>query len=162
MRTLKNTNFAAYVLSVAIALGVGSLAGYMTRDDMQIYSDIVVPVLAPPSAVFPIVWTILYTLMGIGAAMIWTDTAPDKKEIRMRALVVYATSLVANFAWCFIFFSFREFGAALIWLFLLWLLILKTILDYARIRPLAAYLQIPYLLWVSFAGYLTASIWLLN
>lgn len=162
MRSLKHINITAYVFSVAIALGVGSLAGYMTRDGMQIYSDIVVPALAPPSVVFPVVWTILYVLMGISAAMIWEDSNPDNKTVRGRALLVYATSLIANFAWCFIFFNFREFGAALIWLFLLWILIFKTIWDYARIRPLAAYLQIPYLIWVSFAGYLTASIWLLN
>lgn len=150
----------SYVVSIVIALAVGALSAFFTRNNMAIYSEIITPPLAPPAILFPIVWTILYILMGISAAMIYNSNAPEMEK--KNALYTYAASLIVNFFWSIIFFNMRAFLFALAWLFLLLYLIVKTIAKYYKIRPLAAYLQIPYALWVTFAGYLTFNIWLLN
>ncbi len=150
-----------YIISVAIALAVGGLSALLTSGSMGLYNEIITPPLAPPSWLFPVVWTILFILMGISAAMIYTDktaSVPQKKS----ALYTYALSLVVNFFWSIIFFNLRAFLFAFIWLILLLYLIINTILKYYKIRPLAAYLQIPYAVWVAFAGYLTFAIWYLN
>lgn len=150
-----------FVISIAISLGVGALSALLTSGSMDIYSDIVQPPLAPPSILFPIVWTILYVLMGIGAALVYNKKDEQPKEVR-DALTVYAVSLFLNFFWSIIFFNMRAFLFAFIWLVLLWASILVTILKFRKISPLAAYLQIPYLIWVTFAGYLNLAIFLLN
>lgn len=152
-----------YIASVLIAIGTGSLAAYFTSSGISsFYATINVPPLSPPSEIFPIVWTILYFLMGISAADIYLDSLPGNAKTRRRALMFYGLSLFVNFSWCFIFFSFRAFGFAFLWLLLLLVLILKTIFEYRKINPRAAYLQIPYALWVCFAGYLCFSVWTLN
>ena len=150
-----------YVISILIALAVGGASALLTMGNMEIYSEIRTPPLSPPSILFPIVWTALYILMGISAAMIYTDKNSKEKE-KKEALVPYASSLIVNFAWSIIFFNFRAFFVAFIWLLLLLYLIIKTVIEYRKINPLAAYLQIPYAIWVSFAGYLNLGIWLLN
>lgn len=150
-----------YVISIAIALGTGGLSALLTSGNMDIYSRIEQPPLAPPSILFPIVWTILYALMGISAAMIYKEKDKKPDEVR-NALIVYGISLVFNFFWSIFFFNMQAYLFAFIWLVALWVLILITIIRYYQIKPLAAYLQIPYLVWVTFAGYLNLAIYLLN
>ena len=150
-----------YVISIAIALAVGGLAAFLTRNDMDIYKEIVLPPLAPPSILFPIVWSILYVIMGIGAAMVYLER--DKNENAVRdALSVYGINLILNFMWSIIFFKFRMFLLAFIWLLILLGVIIKMILDFKKIKPISGYLQIPYAVWVAFAGYLNFAIWWLN
>lgn len=150
-----------YIVSIAIALVVGGLSAFFTRNSMNLYETIIRPPLSPPSWAFPVVWTVLFILMGISASMIYLDrTAPVPRK--KSALYTYALSLIVNFFWSIIFFNLRAYLFAFIWLLLLLYLIIKTILKYYKINPLAAYLQIPYLLWVTFAGYLTFAIWILN
>lgn len=150
-----------YIISILIPLAVGGLSALLTSGNMDLYSSIITPPLAPPPILFPIVWTILYILMGISAAMIYTTEAAPLPQ-RKSALYTYALSLFFNFFWSIIFFNGRMFFLAFIWLLALLYLIIRTIMKYHNINPLAAYLQIPYLVWVSFAGYLTFSIWILN
>ncbi len=150
-----------YVISIAIALAVGGLSALLTQNNMSIYKDIITPPLAPPSWLFPVVWSILFILMGISAAMVYTDKtapAPQKRS----ALYTYALSLFVNFFWSIIFFNFKAFLFAFLWLILLLFLIIRTIMKYYKINKTAAYLQIPYAVWVTFAGYLTFAIWWLN
>lgn len=150
----------SYLFFILSALAVGGLSAFFTRNSMSIYDDILTPPLSPPSVVFPIVWTVLFTLMGISAAMIYNSSAPQKQK--ENALLTYAISLAVNFFWSLIFFNLRAFLFAFLWLLLLLYLIIKTILQYYKINKLAAYLQIPYAVWVTFAGYLTLGIWWLN
>lgn len=150
-----------YALSVAIALIVGGLSAFLTRNNMNIYDDIVKPPLSPPMILFPIVWTMLFALMGISSAMIYVNTDADKDKIKS-ALRIYAVQLAVNFAWSIIFFNLRAFLFAFIWLVLLWVLIVKMISGFGKINTAAALLQIPYLIWVTFAGYLTLAIFLIN
>ena len=151
----------SYVYSLIIALGVGGLSALFTSGNMDIYKEIVKPPLSPPSIVFPIVWTILFTLMGISAAMIYNNSSAAKLE-RDSALLTYGVSLVFNFFWSIIFFNLQMYLFAFIWLLALLYFIIKTIIKYYKIDKTAAYLQIPYLVWVTFAGYLNFAIWYLN
>lgn len=150
----------SYVISILIALAVGGLSAFFTRNNMNMFDNVKMPPLSPPAILFPIVWSILFILMGISAAMIYNSDAPQYQK--NSALLTYGLSLVFNFFWSIIFFNLQWFFFAFIWLLILLFLIIRTIMKYYKIKPLAAYLQIPYALWVTFAGYLTFAIWYLN
>ena len=150
-----------YLISVAIALGVGGLSALLTMKNMEIFDMVKKPPLSPPALLFPIVWTILYVLMGISSAIIYERRNTYPENVR-DALNTYASSLIVNFAWSIIFFNLQAFLIAFVWLILLLTLIALTILKYSKIERSAAYLQIPYIIWVAFAGYLTLGITLLN
>ena len=150
-----------YIIALLIPLAVGGLSAFLTKDNISLYRDVVTPPLSPPSFLFPLVWTILYILMGVSSLMIYKARSVSIKQ-RASALSTYASSLIINFAWSIIFFNFRAFFLAFVWLVLLFYLIIRTILEYKEIEKRAAYLQIPYAVWVAFAGYLSFSIWLLN
>ena len=154
-------NLASYVIAIAIPLGVGLLAAYLTMENMNIYSEINTPPLSPPALLFPIVWTVLYILMGVSSAMVYNRREAEPIFTR-RGLGYYAMSLIANFAWSIIFFNVRAFGIAFLWLVLLLYLIIRTILCYFKVSKVAAFLQIPYAVWVAFAGYLNLGIIILN
>ncbi len=155
------SGFKPYVVSIIIALGVGGLSAFVTRNSMDIYNDIIMPPLSPPSWLFPVVWSILYVLMGISAAKVYTAEDKDKDK-RMAALKVYGASLCVNFLWSIVFFNMRLFLTAFAVLLLLLFLVLKTISLYKPISVIASRLQIPYALWIAFAGYLNIAIWILN
>jgi len=150
-----------YFLSVFIALGVGGLSAILTQNNMKIYAVLNKPPLAPPAILFPIVWTILYVLMGIGSARIYLHKKESSYEV-LDALLSYVLQLILNFFWPIIFFNMLTFLFAFIWLVVLWCAILKMIFKFGQLDTLAAYLQIPYLLWVTFAGYLNFMIYLMN
>lgn len=150
-----------YAIAIAIPLAVGILSALITMNDMQIYGEVRVPPLAPPAILFPIVWTVLYVLMGVSSGMIWLRREQHPTDAR-QGLVYYAISLVFNFAWSIFFFQLRLFLFSFFWLLALLYLIIRTILSYDKVYSTAAYLQIPYLFWVSFAGYLNFAIWFLN
>ena len=154
------SKYKPYIISVLIAIGVGLLSAFFTMGNMNL-SAIKQPALSPPPILFPIVWTILYTLMGISAARIFEKRNQMPEEVRC-AISTYAASLVVNFAWSIIFFNFSAFFIAFIWIILLEYLIIKTIIQYYKIDKVAAFLQIPYAVWVAFAGYLTLAITILN
>jgi len=150
--------FKVYAISILIALGVGGLSAFLTRGEMRVYSTLVQPPLAPPSWLFPIVWSILFILMGISAGMIYLSHSYEKGS----ALTVYGLQLAVNFIWSLIFFNMKAYYLAFFWLLLLLALIIIMVYKFCKINKTAAYLQIPYLLWVTFAGYLTLAIAILN
>lgn len=156
----KTIKIKQLLLSIAISLGVGGLAAFLTRNSMDVYVSMNKPPLAPPGWLFPIVWTILYILMGISAYMIKDSQADEEK--RSQALNIYGFQLVFNFLWSIVFFNFGNPLVAFIVLIVLWVLIVLMIKRFNEINPLAAKLQIPYLVWVTFAGYLNLGIYLLN
>ena len=157
---MKKKHIGTYVLWILFAEAVGALSGWLTKDGAEIYSQsIAQPPLSPPAIVFPIVWGILFALMGIGAAIIYL--APPSSA-RSRSLLIFLIQLFFNFFWSIIFFNLQAFGFALIWLLILWAMIIWMIVSYSKVAPLAAWLQVPYLLWVTFAAYLNLGVWLLN
>ncbi len=161
MRRDTARNLKTFVIAIAIPLAVGGLSAFLIRGNMQIYSEVQAPPLAPPAILFPIVWTILYILMGVSSAIVWANRKKNA-DAAQSGLTAYAVSLAFNFVWSILFFNFRLFGFSFAWLIVLWILILITIRQYRKISPPAAYLQIPYAVWVAFAGYLNAGIWWLN
>ena len=148
-----------YGISIAISLVIGGLSALFTMMGMENYRLADKPALTPPEIVFPIVWTILYTLMGISAARVWI-ASEDKGS--NGGLMLYAIQLVVNFFWSIIFFTLQAYGFAFFWLLFLWLLVLLMIISFSKTDKLAAYLQVPYLLWLTFAGYLNFMVWMLN
>lgn len=145
---------------IAIPLLVGLLSSFLSGEGMEMFSLLEKPPLSPPGWLFPIVWTILYILMGTASWKIYTADAP--KEKTLDALTIYAFQLVVNFLWPVFFFDFQWYLFSFFWLLLLWALIAHMIKKFAEISKGAAYLCVPYLLWVTFAGYLNLGIWWLE
>lgn len=146
-----------FITCLAIPLAVGSVSALLTRNTMRSFESIYKSVLTPPGWVFPIVWTILYILMGIASYLVFIS-----EESNMTALTVYLIQLGFNFFWSIIFFNFHFYFFAFIWLIILWFLILNTIILFYEIDKTAGFLLVPYLLWVTFAGYLNFFIYLTN
>ena len=145
-----------YLFWIALAEGVGALAGWLTRDGVASFGEVFIqPALTQPSWVFPVVWGILYALMGVSAARV----AATEKRLGLNLFIL---QLAVNFFWPLLFFNAHAFGFAAIWLGLLWVLVLLMILRFRKADPLAAVLQIPYLLWLTFALYLNLAVWRLN
>ena len=145
------------LICLAIPLGVGGL-GALLAGGMGGYGDMVKPPLSPPGWVFPIVWTILYLLMGYASYRIYRS----KDLGRKRALQLYAIQLALNFIWPLVFFGGQWYLVAFFVLIALWGFILLTIAAFSKIDQVAADLLLPYLLWVTFAGYLNLGVYLLN
>ena len=157
---MKTCNWKPYAVLIALTEAVGALSGFLTRDGMKTYEAFAAkPALTPPGAVFPVVWSVLYALMGIGVARIWRSTA---SAMRKQSVILFAAQLAVNFLWSLLFFNAKVYGFAFIWLALLWILIVLMIRAFYQVDKTAAYLQIPYLLWVTFAGYLNFMVWQLN
>lgn len=154
---MKIKNRSALVISILIPIAVGVLSSLFSGN-MAIYSQINKPQLSPPGFIFPIVWIILYILMGISAYIIYESDHPGKQE----ALNTYTIQLFFNFFWSIIFFGLNQYFFAFLWLLVLIFFIIKMIVQFYQISPIAAYLQIPYLLWCLFAAYLNFMIYKLN
>lgn len=148
------------IVSILIPLVVGGLSALISGGGMGFYKTIEKPPLSPPGIIFPIVWTILYILMGISLYLVIVKK--DMYQSKTSAYLFFALQLLLNFIWSPVFFSANEYLAAFIILILLWLSIIGMIVTFFRISKLAGLLQIPYLIWVTFAGYLNFAIYLLN
>lgn len=153
-------NYKLLAVCIAIPLAVGALAGFLTSGSMEAFGALNKPALSPPGFLFPIVWTILYVLMGISSYLVLTS-GQGKMKIR-DAMITYGLQLVFNFFWSIWFFNFGWYLFAFVWLLVLWVLIFNTIASFYEISKIASYLMIPYLLWVTFAGYLNFAIYLMN
>ena len=145
---------------IAIPLLVGAVAGFISGGGMRVFESVNQPPLSPPAWAFPVVWTILYTLMGISSYRILTSGA--KEDQIYKAMSLYWYQLAVNFLWPTFFFNFRWYLFSFFWLVLLWVLVLAMILRFWRIDRRAAWINIPYLVWLTFAGYLNLGIWWLN
>ena len=149
-----------YGIAILLTEAVGTLSGWLARDGTRLYATMIEkPPFSPPGVVFPVAWALLYALMGIGAARVWSAPA---SETRTRALRVFWGQLAFNFFWSLIFFNLRAYGFAFLWLAVLWVLIFWMIRTFRPVDRLAAELQIPYLVWVTFAAYLNLGVWVLN
>ena len=157
---MKKQNWQVYLFWILLSEAVGLLSGWLSGEGTAIFGQTAIqPPLSPPAILFPIVWTILYALMGIGAARI--SVTPDSSE-RDRSLNLFIAQLIINFFWSLIFFNARAYDFALLWLILLFVLVLWMTLEFRKTDPLAALLQVPYLLWLAFAAYLNYGVWMLN
>lgn len=146
------------IISIAIPLLVGIISGLISRNGMMSFESLNMPSFAPPGWLFPVVWTILYILMGISSYLVY-DTIDYYKPC---CLIIYAVSLFINFLWSPIFFGLELRLFALIWIILLDIVVIFMILCFYKVNKKAAYLNIPYLLWCLFATYLNYSVYILN
>lgn len=152
-----NKKWSQLLRSLALPLAVGGLSAWLSREGMQRFSRLEQPPLSPPMWLFPVVWTALFLMMGLAAWQV------ERQPLRPRsALTVYGLQLAFNFVWPLLFFRWGLYFPALLWLAALWVLILWTLLLFRQARTSAGWLLVPYLLWVSFAAYLNAGIWVLN
>ena len=156
---MKKWSWTEMLISVVLAELVGGLSALLAGNYSVFYKEIVQPPFSPPGAVFPVVWAILYALMGISSYLIWRENASVP---RSRALIAYAVQLAVNFSWSILFFRFRAFTAAAAAAVLLAVLVLWMILRFAKVSRPAAWLNLPYLLWSTFAAYLAVGVRLLN
>ena len=147
-------------ICILVPLIVGGLSALLSGGGMKIFGELNKPPLSPPGWLFPVVWTILYILMGIASYLVLSSGA--RREQIDKAIAVYAYQLMVNFLWSILFFDFQWYLFSFLWLILLWILIVITTLRFYRISKTAGYLMIPYLIWVTFAGYLNFGIWYLN
>jgi len=166
---IKQKNILSLVIAVAIcelAGLVGSIFTFVSVNSW--YAILIKPVLTPPAWVFGPVWITLFLLMGVAVYLVWVKPESHwhiwggSKKLKQTALIIFAAQLVLNILWSFVFFGLHNPLAGLIEIIVLWLAIAATIWVFAKISRSAAWLLLPYLLWVSFAMYLTTAIWLLN
>lgn len=153
-------NTKLLIKSIALPLLAGAVSGLLSSNAMDDFQALTKPPLSPPAWLFPVAWTILYILMGYSSYLIRTSDVEN--EAKSNALMFYNYQLIVNFLWPIFFFNFGWYFFSLLWLILLWILVLLMIQSYLKISKRAAYLNIPYLIWLTFAAYLNAGIWLLN
>lgn len=153
-------NWKKLLICIAIPLAVGGLSALLTGGTMERFQDLVKPPLSPPGWLFPVVWTILYALMGWASYRILEAEAPE--EEKKQALLFYGLQLLVNFIWSPVFFRWELRLTAFFILVALWVLIYITMRKFSAIDETASDLLLPYILWVTFAAYLNLGIFLLN
>lgn len=151
-------NLKVLIISILIPIIVGLLSAFFTGESMAQYNYFTKPSLSPPAIIFPIVWTVVYILMGISSYRIYISNKTGYRN----ALFIYALQLLFNFFWSIIFFNYSNYLFAFIWLIIMIILIVYMIFKFYKIDKVSAYLQIFYLLWSLFAAYLNFSVYLLN
>ena len=150
-----------FIISILLPLAVGATSGFFTVKAIPgWYAQLNKPWFNPPNWLFSPVWTSLYIMMGISLWLVWKSNAPVK--IKQPALYLFAVQLILNFFWSLIFFRQHQIGWAVTEIITMWVFILLTIIAFAKVNNIAAWLLVPYISWVSFATVLNYSIWALN
>ncbi len=150
-----------FLLSIILPLAIGGFSGFLTANEVNDdwFVNLIKPPFNPPNYLFGPVWSALYLLMGVSLFLI---VKMEKSELRTNAILAFGLQLFLNFWWSIFFFRFQRPDVALAEIMLMWFSILYMIFSFYKLKPIAAYIQVPYLLWVSFASILNASFWWLN
>ncbi len=157
---MNKSKIKVLAVCIAIPLIAGAVSALLTMGGVKVYNDSAIkPFLSPPPIVFPIVWTVLYVVMGISLSRVYMS---PMSEERSKGILLFGLQLFFNFFWSIIFFNIRNYAFAFVWLAVLWVLIALMIRSFYKVDKTSALLQIPYLVWVTFAGYLNFGVWLLN
>jgi tryptophan-rich sensory protein len=164
---MRQNNFFKFAVAIVVSQLAGIIGSVFTISSISSwYAGIEKSALNPPSWVFGPVWTLLFLLMGIAAYLVWISPVDpgdeEKRKNKRKALGIFGIQLVLNAIWSVIFFGLQSPGAAFVELISLWFAIVATIIAFSKISRPAAWLLVPYVLWVSFAGYLNYSVWVLN
>ncbi|MBR4095920.1 MAG: tryptophan-rich sensory protein [Oscillospiraceae bacterium] len=157
---MKKHNISDMLIYIISAEVIGAVSALLAGGFSDFFNKYEEPPLLPPKWLFPVVWTILYAVMGYSAYLVkhsYGETAQKKT-----ALTIYWTQLALNFMWSIIFFRFEALWLAFVVIMALWVLIIAMIMSFRKISPLAAYINIPYLLWVTFAAYLNLATAIIN
>jgi translocator protein len=157
---MKANQIGKLITSLLLPLGIGGIAGMFTKEAiLGWYASLNQPSFNPPNWVLGPVWTTLYIIMGISLYLIWKMKAGKGRN---QAILVFMVQLLLNFCWSFFFFYFKMIGVALVDIVALWIMIVVMLVRYYKLKPLAAYINIPYLLWVTFASVLNIAYFFLN
>jgi translocator protein len=157
---MKTNQIGKLIASLLLPLGIGGIAGIFTTEAIPgWYASLNQPSFNPPNWIFGPVWTTLYIILGISLFLIWKlETGKQRNQ----AILVFTVQLLLNFGWSFCFFYFKMIGLALFDIVALWIMIVIMLIRFYKLKPLAAYINIPYLLWVSFATALNLAYFFLN
>ncbi|MBK1809052.1 tryptophan-rich sensory protein [Clostridium sp. YIM B02505] len=153
-------NIGDLLISILITLGGGLIIGFITNNADKQYVNLNKPLFAPPGWVFPIVWSILYILIGIAAYRIYELNKQGKNT--KNALVYYSIQLILNFLWPIIFFKLQLYGVAFIELVVLLIFIFITSIKFFKVDRVAGFLMLPYILWSLYASILNLFVWIMN
>lgn len=157
---MKENRWKSFVFWIVLCEAVGAFSGWLSMEGMEVYNATAAkPAITPPSWVFPVVWIILFALMGISTALVSLMQPSKDKSV---GLNLFVTQLIVNFFWPLFFFNLQAFGFAFFWLILLWILVAATILTFYRVNQTAAWLLVPYLVWLTFAAILNMLVWIMN
>lgn len=157
---MKRISIVTLIIALAIPLLVGGVSAALSAKGMASYGTMVKPPLSPPAWAFSVAWTILYLMMGFSSYMIIaSDAEPRRKTI---ALIIYIVQLFMNFMWSIIFFNGKLYLAAFIWLIVMWLIVIFCAFRFYGINRGAAYLLVPYIMWLTFAAYLNLGAYILD
>lgn len=148
------------IVCLALPLIIGGLSALLSGPGMELFASLEQPPLSPPGWLFPVVWTLLYLMMGLASCLV-LESGGERKQISA-ALTLYGVQLAVNFFWSIFFFNMQLYLFSFFWLVLLWCLIFATLISFYRLSKPAGLLLVPYLMWVTFAGYLNLAIALLN
>lgn len=148
------------ILLILTPLLIGLCSTLLTKDMMGQYGSVNKPPLSPPTILFPIAWTILYLLMGISAALIYSKQ--EYSQYRSVGLTLHVAQLILNFFWSIIFFNMGKYYFAFVWLVILWLVVFSMMMNFKKISGTAFLLNVPYIVWLTFAGYLNLAVAILN
>ncbi len=159
-RVQERTQWSWLILCLSIPVGAGLLSALFSMEGMRRFETVPQPPFTPPGWVFPVVWTFLYLLMGYAAYVVWRSDAPRRKIDH--SLLWFGAQLAANALWSPLFFRWGLYAAAFCWLCVLLALAVVTMLRFGQTDRKAGYLMVPYVLWLLFAGYLNAGVWLLQ
>lgn len=157
MKKIKITDLLIFIVTAEL---VGALSALLSGDYKSFYSEYIRPPLMPPAWLFPVVWAVLYALMGISAYIIWNYKGNEIRKAT--ALKLYFLQFAVNFSWSIIFFRFRLLETAAIIAVLLLVLVVMMVISFKRINNTAAWLNVPYIIWLIFASYLAISVYILN
>ncbi|RPH32041.1 MAG: tryptophan-rich sensory protein [Bacteroidales bacterium] len=157
---MKKSLILKFVISLLLPLSLGAIAGMFTAQAVpEWYATLNQPSFNPPNWVFGPVWTMLYLILGFSFFLIWKQ---ERSKLRNKAILIFLVQMVLNFGWSFLFFYYHLIGFALFEIIILWASIIGMIVMFYKIKPLAAYLNVPYFLWVTFATILNAGYYFLN
>ena len=148
------------LIGIGIPIAIGLLAAFFTRGNMQLLNQLNQPPLTPAGWIFPVVWTILYILMGIASYRVYLHGENDSAAAF--ALTIYGVQLILNFFWSIVFFNLHWYLFAFIWLLILWAMVLFMNVRFYKIDIPAGLMILPYSIWVTFAAYLNIGIYILN
>lgn len=160
LRIDRKIYFIPLLINLIIPIGGGALVGYINKNSFEIYKSLEKPFFAPPKIIFPIIWTMLYILMGIAAYRVYMKN--KIKGLNSDGYFYYIIQLLCNFSWTFSFFTFRLYGLSFLWIILISILVIITTLKFFKLDKIAGGLMSPYILWLTFAGALNYFIWMFN
>lgn len=156
---MKKINYKLLIICIAIPLIIGAVSAFISMNGMDEFNNVNKPPLTPPGWLFPIVWSILYVMMGVSSYIVLYSN-PNKNTAN--GMIFYAVQLIFNFFWSIFFFKMGLYTFSFIWLLFLLAFIILTLYYFFKVKKIAGYLLIPYTLWVTFAGYLTLGTAILN